>query len=247
MGGAMPPGMQVPGQPPVGPDGNPTNPMNMLLKMEYEKEKHRQKLEDDRKRAEWQERVRMRNEEQRLIAEKQRVGPAPTNIMQQPQPITQTSPVQYQPETTRVTVTPPPEQPTERVDITNPGTYSVDTFMPYPVESLSDGLSEIDNKIKMMEKYKATMAAAYQEKLANGEVRKLPSATAVVQTANVPTVNNNNKEPEPDYGEVMDTLQGMRDPDYTGPEDEDEEEEKEVVDTADTKIAGEEKEEEVEI
>jgi hypothetical protein len=199
-----PQGGQQPGQP-------QTNPAEMLLKMEYQKQQQQAALEAERKRREWEEELKRKNAEY----EAQRAW-------QQPQ--------QPQPETEKVIIKEPVihQPPSQR----KPEQYNEETFLPFSPDELEDALVKAGEQKKKLEEYMATVGSVLQNKILNGEGQLQQEETTTIITPShreiTPVVEEEEEEQEQqDFTQMLDSYPSNQiDPDYSGPSEEGEKEHK---------------------
>lgn len=192
--------------------GSENNPVNTLIKMEYEKERRRQQLDADRRKMKWQEEMARKNAEYELERQRHMNGggiqsqqPQPGNFNQPSQRVSATTRVSgYVPETEMVQIHEPPVQQ-QQPQQPPQSNVTPQSFMSYEVPALENGISEINERIKELEKYKASMAAARHDKIVNTNV-------------SIPIQQQPEPEPEePNYAELIDNVStDQYDPDYTG-------------------------------
>jgi hypothetical protein len=192
-------------------EGGENNPVNTLIKMEYEKERRRQQSIAESRKMKWQEEMSRKNAEYELEMNRLRNN---SSNMQQPgagfnQPSHRV--IQRAPETEMVQINepPPPPPPASPQQQPQPVQSNVtpQSFSSYEVPALENGISEINERIRELEKYKASMAAARHDKIVNTNV-------------SVPIQQPQPEEPT-NYAELIDNVQtDQYDPDFTGIPDE---------------------------
>lgn len=216
------PGMQ----PQPGGGGAPpgTNPAELILKMEYEKQKQQREEEAYRKRMEWEEELRRKNAEAAYSAHTQH-------------------PIQQQRETETVVIKEPSVQKQKHREI-EPENYDESMFEEFPVDKLESIIKQVEKENRKMQKYKAAVETALQNKILNEDYnmfdnkqqQEMPTEQ-VITTTTKETTKVVEEEPQvKDFTEMLDET-SYRDPDWDGTETEEviidegeNEEEKESVD-----------------
>lgn len=220
------PGAKGPGMPggPMGPMGPMSggmpgqpggmNPTELMIRMEYEKQRRQEMEEKERKEREWQEEMRLKNH---------------NPYYQQPTPQPAPQPAPPAQETTRMDIDPgyPTPQPAYEQE---PEVFDESYFRGRPISELMKAKAQAERERIRLETYLASAEAVIQETMLNNEMTSASSPPPNPMIPSVQTAPPATQIPErPNFDEALDIPPDAYDPDYSGPEDVQVEKEQEPV------------------
>ena len=216
MGGAMPPGMPPQQQPGV-------NPAEMLLKMQFEEQRRREKEEAERKQREYYEEIARKNQ------------PNPYQQYQQPAatpPVEQVQRVQVQ------------ERAEQEIVQQEPEIYEEHHFITYSPSELEEAKRRAEKERRKLESYITSVNSVLQNKLMSGE--SYEPVQQVITSAPLPVPveevaqeleQEEKEETIEDIEAILDGPKNYVDPDYDGVDevetDTEEETKEEAIELAD--------------
>jgi hypothetical protein len=234
-GGQGPPGMVT--------QAGTENPAQLMMKMEYEKQRIRQQEEARMRQREWEEELRRKNMETEMMR-------ARNQAMNNNQYNGGVREVPIQEETQRVVIKEPDTVIHERrQQQAQQEVYNEETFLPYSSSELEEVLNKAAKEKKKLEEYINTVGKVYQSKVMGGDGHDYEIVENEARRVTHPQNNQMSatrveQQQQQSLGEMLDNYphHGRIDPDYdgVGEDDVDDKEETEEVEDINNNSDGEE-------